>query len=131
MKKYNQIIAYGAMGILTTIINVIVFYICNEFWGLDYKMATTIAWLLSVIFAYITNKLFVFKSQTTSLVHLFKEMTSFLCFRVTSYFFDLILMIFLIEFINLEENLSKLIVNIFVVLFNYFVSKFYIFRMRN
>lgn len=61
--KYREIIMYIIMGVFTTIVNIASFYILVEIMNVDYKAATVAAWILSVLFAYITNKLYVFQQK--------------------------------------------------------------------
>ena len=131
MKNKKEIVSYLIFGILTTLVNIVSFWLLNKIIGMDYRVATTIAWIVSVIFAFITNKLYVFNSTTTGINSLFKELFSFLFFRLLSYFLDLSLMIILIEFIKADSLIAKIIANVFVVVFNYFASKFVIFKPSN
>ncbi|MBS8265657.1 GtrA family protein [Mesobacillus boroniphilus] len=131
MKNKIEVVNYLIFGILTTVVNIASFWLINHIFGMDYRVATTIAWIISVIFAFITNKLYVFNSKTTGIYSLFKELISFLFFRLLSYFLDLSLMIILIEFIKADSLIAKIIANVFVVIFNYFASKFVIFKPSN
>jgi putative flippase GtrA len=131
MKNKKEIVSYLIFGILTTLVNIVSFWLMNDIIGMDYRVATTIAWIISVIFAFITNKLYVFNSKSTGIYSLFKELGSFLFFRLLSYFLDLSLMVILIEFIKVDSLIAKIIANVFVVIFNYFASKFVIFKPSN
>ena len=62
-KKYKEIILYLIFGVLTTLVNIIIFYLFNDIIKIDYKISNIIAWITSVIFAFITNKLVVFESK--------------------------------------------------------------------
>ncbi|MCI1859211.1 MAG: GtrA family protein [Sporolactobacillus sp.] len=115
------------MGVLTTVINVVCFFILVQY-QMDYRIATTVAWLVSVLFAYVTNKHYVFKSKTSTITSLLKEMLSFFWFRLLSYFLDLGSMIIMVSFLNLNETWAKIIANILVVIINYVLSKWIIFK---
>ncbi|MDP4171952.1 MAG: GtrA family protein [Bacillota bacterium] len=130
MGKYKEVVSYLVFGGLTTLVNIVTYYVCVNTFGLDYKVATTIAWVLSVAFAYITNKMFVFNSRITGTLPLLKEFFSFIFFRILSYFLDLLTMIFLIEHLHSNDLLAKIIANVFVVIFNYVASKLFIFKKR-
>lgn len=95
---------------------------------MDYRIATTVAWVLSVIFAYVTNKWYVFQSTTASLSTLIKEILSFFGFRFLSYFLDLGSMILFVSQFHFNETLAKIIANVFVVIINYAFSKWFIFK---
>ena len=90
----------------------------------DYRVATSLAWIISVLFAFFTNKKYVFKSEKGFM----KEMLLFFGARLLSYFIDLIGMIFLVEGLATNDTIAKVIVNIIVILVNYFISKWIVFR---
>lgn len=115
------------MGILTTIVNIATFFIFIHA-HLDYKFATTIAWVVSILFAYVTNKIYVFKSKTKTRRALAKELLAFVWFRLLSYFIDIGSMILMVSYINTNETFAKLIANIIVVIANYGFSKWFIFK---
>jgi putative flippase GtrA len=124
----KQVGLYLFYGILTTFINILSFWVLNELVGIDYKIATTLAWLLSVVFAFITNKKYVFNSKSKDSHSVSKELLSFFLFRGLSYIIDLAGMVFLVEIIHLDSTISKIITNIIVIILNYFASKYAVFR---
>ncbi len=123
-------ISYLFFGVLTTIINIVVFWIMSSPLKINFMVANVIAWIISVIFAFITNKIFVFKSSTTKFMDLAKEAFSFFFFRVVTLFQDEITMIILVQFLGINGVIAKVISNIFVVISNYFASKLVIFRKK-
>lgn len=129
MKVSTEIILYLIMGVLTTVVNIVFFYIFIQ-WNVDYRIATTIAWIVSVIFAYISNKLYVFKSKTATKKAFINEILSFFWFRLLSYFIDLGSMILMVSCMNTNETIAKIIANIIVVAANYCFSKWFIFKKR-
>jgi putative flippase GtrA len=131
MKNLKEVIAYIVMGGLTTLINLAFFFLCNDIFSMNYVVATTISWFISVLFAYFTNKIFVFNSSSFELNVIYYEILRFMGFRITSYIFDVLFMILLIEFFIVEENISKIVSNGFVVLINYFASKFFVFNKKD
>ena len=128
IKKFlnRQFISYIFFGILTTLVDFIVFYISNSIFNINYILSTIFGWILAVIFAYITNKFFVFNSNKKE--NILKEIFSFFYFRFLSLILSIIFMVLFIEILNINESISKIIVNIFVVLANYFFSKVFIFK---
>lgn len=126
---FKKIIAYGFFGVLTTVINIITFAVL-EYFNVDYKISVVIAWLLSVIFAYITNKKFVFKTKTENKKDYFKEFYSFIIVRVLSLGFDLGFMIIMIDFMNINNIVAKIISNVIVVIVNYIASELFIFKKK-
>jgi len=131
IKKFlnKETISYLIFGILTTAVNIISYRLCTLS-GIDYKTATVIAWCLSVAFAYITNKLFVFESKSFKFDILIKEILAFVACRIFSGICDLAFMVFAVEIIGINDFISKIITNVFVVVINYIASKLFIFRKK-
>ena len=71
--KYKEMILYIFFGICTTAVNIVVYYISFYFLSLGTSISTILSWLLSVIFAYLTNKLWVFNNNATSKGSIIKE----------------------------------------------------------
>lgn len=57
--KYKEVISYLVFGVATTIVNIVIFFVCKDILGIDYKVSNAIGWFLSVLFAFFTNKYFV------------------------------------------------------------------------
>ena len=122
--RYREVIAYLFFGMLTTLINIFAFYILRKL-NIGIYISNVIAWIVSVLFAFVTNKLFVFESKNNNMI---KEMIEFYFFRILSLVFDMGLMFLLIEIININDMISKIITNIFVIIINYLFSKLFVFK---
>lgn len=119
---------YLIFGCLTTIVNIIVYYILNLY--VDYMVSNAIAWIVSVLFAYVTNKIYVFKSGEYALSNIVKEFVLFVTGRVITGVLDMILMFTLINFFYFDGFISKIVVNVVVIILNYVFSKLLVFNMR-
>lgn len=130
----KETIMYLIFGILTTLINIAVFWLAEKelLLILDKEAAALvgniIAWIISVAFAFITNKLFVFESKSFRLPLLIKEMTAFVAARLLSLAFDEGFMYVAIQF--MDSVVAKVISNVFVVVINYIFSKLFIFKKK-
>ncbi|ADP34324.1 putative integral inner membrane protein [Bacillus atrophaeus 1942] len=121
-------IMYIIMGIFTTAVNISSFYILVEILDTDYKTATVIAWILSVLFAYITNKIYVFQQKTSDMRSLIRELTAFFSVRLLSLGIDLGMMILLVSQFHTNETLAKILDNVVIVVVNYIASKWLVFK---
>ena len=120
-------ILYLIFGILTTAVDYMVAMCCFELLGMGELMANNIAWVVSVIFAYITNKIFVFQSKSMERKVLIREIFSFFSARVlTLLLADVI--IFVAVRLHIGFFWAKIISSVFVVIANYILSKLYIFK---
>lgn len=131
MRNKKEMFIYLLFGILTTLVNIVSFAMFDKWLGVDYKLAATLAWVLAVVFAFITNKIFVFQSKCLNVLSVLREFTSFIFFRGLSYLLDIGMMIFLIEVLLADSLLAKIAANVLVVIFNYFASKYVIFNTSN
>ena len=121
---------YLIFGIITTLVNLVIYKILIDT-GIHYTVSTTIAFIVAVTVAFWTNRTWVFRSQSRGLKAIFREMTSFFSVRIVTYFVDLLGLIMLIELMHLDEFLSKIIINILVVVLNYLLSRFVVFQARS
>lgn len=126
-KKYEELILYVFFGGLTTVVNIVVYGVCADLIGIHYLVSNGIAWILSVLFAYVTNRKWVFKSKKTGAA-IFKEFGLFVGGRIMSGVGDMLIMFVCVDVIGLWGMVAKILSNIFVVIFNYIFSKLIIFR---
>lgn len=138
----KETVTYVIFGVLTTVVSFVSLKIFDTLLGTKYYLiSNTISWVLSVAFAYVTNKLFVFESKSWKPSVLKSEIPSFVGARVASYFIEqgtLWLCMSPLKFDGKTFNFiiiklsgvmtAKLIASVFVVIINYFLSKFVIFR---
>lgn len=129
--KYKEIINYLFFGGCTTIVNFISYYIPARIIEIDEIISNVIAWCVSVLFAYITNKLFVFSSKTESLTQTIKEMFSFIFARLfTGVLCDVSLFALMIYVLHINDIVSKITTQVIVVVLNYVLSKLVIFKKK-
>lgn len=140
----KETVTYVIFGVLTTLVNLLVFKGFDVlFKGKYYLFTNTIAWIAAVAFAYVTNKLFVFESKSWKLDVIKKEIPSFLGARIASYFVEQAGLWIFVELLNFDEKVfdfilvklsgkitAKLIIGVIVVVINYVLSKFIIFSKK-
>lgn len=128
--KIKEILWYGFFGVLTTLVNIISFYLLDKT-GMNVYINNFIAWFLSVLFAFVTNKLFVFNSKSLDKKVVIKEIFSFFFFRILSLGIDMAGMYICISIMNLGKMLSKVLMNVIVIVANYIFSKIFIFKKES
>lgn len=126
-EKLKEINLYVIFGILTTIINLILYEMCI-FVKFDYKISNTIAFIISIIFAFVTNKIYVFRSKCNKINFLIKEILLFFISRIFTYILEIFLLILFIDLFYLNITISKLVTTIIVVVLNYILSKTSVFK---
>ena len=129
MKKYKEIINYLVFGVLTTLVNFVLYFIFSKIIGIDEIISNGLAWFFSVLFAYITNKIFVFDSKTDTIKLLLIEMGSFFLARVLSGILcDVGTFAVMIRVFKINDVIAKIVTQVMVVILNYILSKFVIFK---
>lgn len=131
IKKHWQIFTYLFFGSLTTLINLLLFnYLYTWKHVTGYQLATFVAWLVSVIFAYITNKLYVFNSISKTKEKMIQEICSFFFWRVLSLIIDFLILKVGIGIMNADAFWVKIVDNVIVVIANYLFSKVFVFNTK-
>ena len=124
----RQIILYLFFGVCTTAINTICYWMLYDVLTLSNIVSTVLAWLTAVIFAFITNKRFVFGSKRTNTQERINEIVSFFGCRLLTGILDVAIMAVAVDMLQWNGLFWKLFSNIIVTIINYVVSKFLIFK---
>jgi len=126
--KYRQIIAYLFFGVCSTVVNMVCYYAAFDLLQLSNTLSTVIAWFAAVIFAFVTNKAFVFHSHKETIAQSLVELASFFGYRVATGVLDVLIMFLAVDYFGWNGLLWKLISNIIVTVLNYIASKFSVFK---
>ena len=127
-QRYREIINYLFFGVLTTVVNYVTYLVMSPFFVLT-TVPTVVAWVLSVLFAYLTNRKYVFCSHSTGRDAL-KEAGGFVTARVMSGVLDVAIMWVFADCIGFNDLVIKLLSNVMVVVFNYVASKLVVFGKK-
>ena len=129
LKKYREQISYLFFGVMTTAVNYITYWLCSSVIFPDSSLLTvsqTIAWLVSVLFAFVTNKFLVFKGDGNE--HIAREFLTFFGARAVSGLIEIGGFALFVDMLGFNDWIVKLAIAVFVVIFNYVLSKFLIFK---
>lgn len=130
-EKYRETFWYLVFGGLTTLLNIATFYVLYELLHMDKLLANSIAWIAGVLFAFFTNKIFVFRSEGWDLKKFLWEFLTFVGARLFSGIFDNVFLLFFTEWVfHFPAMPIKIISNILVIIMNYVFSKWIVFRKR-
>ena len=125
IKIDRELILYVVFGAFTFFVNLISYFFFANMLGINYLVSNAIAWFLSVLFAYITNRIWVFESKSPNIL---KEMSLFFGGRIFSGVVDMLLMYTFIDLLVLDSTMSKIVVQIIVIILNYIFSKLIVFK---
>lgn len=125
--KYKEMVLYLIFGGLTTLVNIVTYALFAYVFNMGTVVSTSLAWVVSVIFAYITNKIFVFESKTDSLAMALTECISFFGCRLATGLLDVLIMFVSVNILHFNDMVMKIFSNILVIILNYIFSKLFIF----
>ena len=128
--KYKHIINYLFFGVLSTLINLVIYYvltitILNPKNAIHLQIANIVSWIGAVIFAYITNRKYVFESKNKKIL---KEFTSFFGARIITLLMDIVIMFIGVTLLKQDDKIFKIISQVVVIVSNYIFSKIFVFK---
>ncbi len=127
-KKNKEIINYLIFGGLTTLVSILTYALFAKIFLINYLISNVLSWIIAVMFAFITNKLYVFESKSKDKKIVFKEITNFFFFRIVSLIIEMIIMYVFVDLLSIDDLITKIIAQIIVILSNYIFSKVFVFK---
>ncbi len=126
----RDVILYIIFGILTTLVNFVTFYILNSLMKVNANISNLVAIPLAILFAYFTNRKWVFHTQAKGFKENFNEFCKFIAGRAVTMIIEFFgcMLLFMIP---IPEIISKLIVSVIIVILNFFISKFFAFKQKD
>ena len=130
MKYVNrETITYIIFGVLTTLVNWAIYYGLREL-NVDYKIAQIAAWIGAVIFAFFTNKHFVFQSTDYTPRVLLAEFWKFIAARLLTFAIETAFLLLTVDVLHQNDRIMKLVISVVVIILNYVFSKLFIFNRK-
>ena len=130
IKKYWDILTYLVFGVLTTVVNYAIYLPIFNFCGISAAVSNMIAWVGAVIFAFLTNKPFVFHSHDWSAKTTLPELIKFVSCRVASGVLETVILFLAVDCMAWNGNIWKLVTQVLVIVINYVGSKLLVFRKK-
>ena len=128
VKAHWDVVVYLVFGVLTTVVNYLVYLPLYNWMGISAAVSNIAAWVIAVAFAFVTNKPFVFQSHDWSRKTVLPELSKFVSCRVASGAMETAIIFLTVDLMQWDGNIWKLITSVLVVILNYFASKFLVFR---
>lgn len=131
-KKYEEIVNYLIVGVLTTIVSLAIYYglvftILNPNNAIQLQIANIVSWIVSVAFAFVTNRKYVFKSKNDKVI---KEACGFVSSRVLTLLMDMGIMFLTVTVLKMNDKIAKLISQVVITIANYVFSKLFVFKKQ-
>ena len=130
IEKYWDILIYLVFGVLTTVVNYAVYLPVYNYCGISAAVSNMIAWVVAVIFAFLTNKPFVFHSHDWSVKTVVPELIKFVSCRVASGVLETVILFLAVDLMAWNGNIWKLVTQVLVIVINYVGSKLLVFRNK-
>lgn len=127
-KKYKEIVLYLFFGVLTMAVSIISYAICNMAIKIDALVANIISWILAVLFAFYTNRIWVFSVKTNSKKDLIVQMIFFCSGRIVTLIIEETILFVFIKCLHYGSMGVKIMAQIVVVVLNYIISKLWVFH---
>ncbi len=130
IKKNKSIVLYTVFGVLTTVVNYLVYFPFLYVAGFTAVLSNTIAWVIAVLFSFFTNKPFVFKSKDWSFKNLLHELACFFGCRLLTGVLETMALFIFVDAMQMNGFICKLVVGVGVVILNYITSRIFVFRKK-
>lgn len=129
-KSKKEVLNYLIFGVLTTIINLVIYYLLTTFLldakkEIELQIANIISWIITVLFAYITNRKYVFESNNKNKL---TELKKFFAARLLTLFEDMLIMYLGVSILKINDKIIKILSQITVIVSNYILSKLFVFK---
>lgn len=125
---YSESIRYLFIGGCTTLLSLVLFYIFCDVFSMNVTLGNVLSIIISILFAYITNRLFVFASKNYGVKAVFLEFCRFIGGRLATMILEVGGVYLLYDILGQPKMVAKLITQVLVIVGNYFISKFLVFR---
>lgn len=126
--KYKDVVPYAVFGVLTTLVNIAVYWLLVHPLNLEVMAGTITAWITAVLFAYVTNRRWVFHSEARNWGEILKELSSFFACRLITGVIDWTCMLVFVDILQFNDVVIKAGANVIVIILNYIASKQIIFK---
>ena len=127
LNKNKEMVLYLIFGVLTTLVNIMSYLFFSKICGINILISNIMAWFFSIVFAYVTNRILVFESKNKKILY---EFALFIGGRGLSGILDSLLFYVLVVLLMFNDIVSKIFINIIVIIINYVLSKKIIFKEK-
>ena len=126
--RHREVLLYLLFGGLTTVVSIGSFWLCNDVLLLNEHIANTVSWILAVLFAFITNRLWVFQAATNGFGEFVKQLLRFYGGRLATFGVEELILLIFVTWLQFGGLVIKIAAQIVVIFLNYVVSKLFVFK---
>ena len=129
--KYKEMISYLFFGVLTTAVDFVAYYALTRFLAVGEGAANVLSQIIAIIFAFFTNKLFVFEDKKTDIKTLLSQFVAFGSLRAVTLLLNSVLFIIMLDKLKMNDIITKIIISVIVIILNYVFSKLIVFKKKD
>ena len=129
-KKNKEVLLYLFFGVLTTVVSIVVFALCNVTLGINELVSNVISWIASVAFAFFTNRIWVFAAPTKTASEFVRQLISFYGGRVLTLVLEEAIILIFVTILGMTGMVIKLVAQVIVIVGNYVISKLIVFKRK-
>lgn len=129
-KRYRELILYCVFGFATFLVSMATYWLCERGLGLNALIANVVSWIFAVLFAFFTNRRWVFDGGSGATKGLWAQMASFFGGRLFTLAVEELILAVFVTWLKLDGLLVKLVAQVVVIVLNYFISKLWVFRKK-
>ena len=124
----KEVILYVFFGVLTTLVNFVSFYVLSSWLNLEENLSNVLSIIIAIIFAYFTNRKWVFNSTADTFNKKLSEFYKFILGRLFSLVVETVGFFLLFNILGIDKLISKLFISVIIIILNFFISKFFAFK---
>ncbi|MGN0317436.1 MAG: GtrA family protein [Lachnospira sp.] len=130
-KKNKEILMYLFFGVLTTVVSIASYALFDVVLDINELISNVLSWILAVLFAFFTNRIWVFSSPTNTMKEFFAQLVTFAGGRLVTLGIEELIILVFVTLLHFNSMIIKLIAQIVVIVLNYVISKLVVFRNRD
>lgn len=130
LKRYKEQMMYLLFGGLTTVVSLVTFWFMNRIVMANEHVANIMSWIFAVLFAFFTNRAWVFNAKTSSKTAFFKQLLGFYGGRLFTFGTEELLLLIFITWLRFDSMVVKIGAQVVVLIGNYIISKLFVFRKQ-
>lgn len=127
-EKFEQFIDYFLFGLVTAGVGITVFYVLNALIGWQYLLANAVSVITAILFSYVVNKRYVFKTKARSRLRLLREFGLFVSVRLSAALLNMLGLFVMVSFISMNPTWAKILVETIIASTSYLISRKLIFK---
>lgn len=126
MNKYGEVILFGIVGVLTSIVNYFAYFALCYALDMNYLISNALSWVIAVLFSFFTNRYYVFKEAKGG--DIWRNLLAFVYGRIFTGIVEMLLLFICVDIGKANDLIAKFLIGFFTAILNYFIGKIWVFK---